>query len=705
MALISILREKMTKWVVGAIALSMGAFIVGSDLFGSGPNSIFGGQDKEVGEIAGTSISLEDYQIAIQERKNSYILNFGRQPGERENPTLESQAWEMLISRNAIQPEYEKVGIRVTTDEVWDMLQGKNVDENIKASFTDSTGRFDRGRLISYLKSVEAMPVTSEQRIRWDIFRSDLQPSRERLKYENLLTKTTYVTAAEAERDYHNQNDVAEVKFLYVPYFAASDSLVTVTDSELKAYYEKNKKKYKVETTRSMSYVAFDVNPSTEDTLAIREEITRMSNDIKTITEDSLYALSNSDATTPFGKYTIASLPPTLLNQRASLTQGQVIGPLLEDGKYRVYKISKIGKDTVYTFRASHILIKWDTDTPEGRKAAKEKAQKILKDIKAGASFADKAREFGTDGSASSGGDLGWFVSGQMVKEFEKPVFDARKTGVLNDVVETDFGYHLIDVTNLKDNTYYNVVILEREIAPSDETLNTVLRKADAFATDLSGVEEFKEKAKKEGLSVFDANDVGTAERRINNLGEARQMVTWLFREATVGKVSTVFDLTDTYVVAVMTGETEKGFKSFDKVKDEITPLVRNEAKGKYIQEKLKGKTEPLEELAKLFPRDAVVNSMSDLKLNTNSMPTVGYDPVVIGAVFSLENGKRSLPLAGENGVVVLDLQAKTEAPAIGDFTMFKNQLLQSLSTRGGYYITEALKEAAKVEDKRYKFY
>lgn len=705
MALISILREKMTKWVVGAIALSMGAFIVGSDLFGSGPNSIFGGQDKEVGDIAGTSISLEDYQIAIQERKNSYILNFGRQPGERENPTLESQAWEALISRNAIQPEYEKVGIRVTTDEVWDMLQGKNVDENIKASFTDSTGRFDRGRLISYLKSVEAMPVTSEQRIRWDIFRNDLQPSRERLKYENLLIKTNYVTEAEAERDYHNQNDVAEVKFLYIPYFAASDSLVTVSDSELKAYYEKNKKKYKVETTRSMSYVAFDVNPSAEDTLAIREEITRMSNDIKTITEDSLYALSNSDAATPFGKYTIASLPPTLLNQRASLTQGQVIGPLLEDGKYRVYKISKIGKDTIYTFRASHILIKWDTDTPEGRKAAKEKAQKILKDIKAGASFADKAREFGTDASASSGGDIGWFVSGQMVKEFEKPVADARKTGVLNDVVETDFGYHLIDVTNLKDNTYYNVVILEREIAPSDETLNTVLRKADAFATDLSGVEEFKEKAKKEGLSVFDANDVGTAERRINNLGEARQMVTWLFREATVGKVSTVFDLTDTYVVAVMTGETEKGFKPFDKVKDEITPLVRNEAKGKYIQEKLKGKTEPLEELAKLFPRDAVVNSMSDLKLNTNSMPTVGYDPVVIGAVFSLDNGKRSLPLAGENGVVVVDLQAKTEAPAIGDFTMFKNQLLQALSTRGGYYITEALKEAAKVEDKRYKFY
>lgn len=705
MALISTLREKMTKWVVGAIALSMGAFIVGSDLFGSGPNSIFGGDDKEVGLIAGTSISLDEYQVAIQERKNSYILNFGRSPGERENATLEAQAWEMLISQYAIQPEYDRVGVRATTDEVWDMVQGKNVDESIRTSFTDSAGRFDRARLINYLKQIEAMPVTAEARIRWDIFKNDLRPSRERLKYENLLIKTTYVTEAESERDYHNQNDVAEVKYLYVPYFAVSDTLVTVSDNALRDYYNRNKKKYRVENTRSLSYVAFDVRPSADDTTAIREEITRMSLDIRSTTEDSLFAVSNSDATSPFSRYTVATLPPVLLDQRAALATGQIIGPLLEDGAFRVYKVSRIVKDTIYTAKASHILIKWDSDTPEGKKAAKDKAQKILKEIKGGASFAAKAREFGTDGTASSGGDLGWFTSGQMVKEFEKPVFDAKKAGLINDVVETQFGYHIIEVTNIKDNTSYDVAILERAITPSDETLNEVLRKADSFAADLSGVEDFKEKAKEQGLSVFDATDLGTAERRINDLGDARQVVTWLFREATVGKVSTVFDLTDTYVVAVMTGETEKGFKTFDKVKEEITPLVRNEVKGKYIQEKLKGKTDALEELAKLFPRDAVVSSSSDLKLNASSMPSVGFDPVVIGSVFSLESGKRSLPVAGENGVVVLELQNMTDAPAIGDFTMFKNQMLNSLSSRGGYYITEALKEAAHIEDKRYKFF
>ncbi len=705
MALISTLREKMTKWVVGAIALSMGAFIVGTDLFGNGPRSIFGGNDKEIGEISGKSISLDEYQSAIQERKNSYILNFGRPPGDRENATLEAQAWEMLINENAIQPEYKKVGIAVTTDEEWDMLQGRNVDENIKTSFMDSAGRFDRNKLIAYLKSVEALPEMSEARIRWSVFRSDLKPARERIKYENLLIKTTYVTEAEAERDYHNQNDVAEVKYLYVPFYAVSDTTITVSDSELKAYYEKNKKKYKVENTRSLSYVAFDVNPSADDTTAVREDITRLSIDIRNSKEDSLFASANSDGSTPFEKYTIATLPPTLLGQRASLSVGQVIGPLEENGSFRVYKISDIIKDTIYTAKASHILIKWDNDTPEGKRAAKEKAQKILREIKGGANFAAKAREFGTDGTASTGGDLGYFVSGQMVKPFEKAVFDARTTGLLNDVVETEFGYHIIEVTQVKDNTGYKVATIEKEIAPSDETLNTVLRMADSFATDLSGVDEFKDKAKAQNLSVFDANDIGTSERRINNLGEARQMVTWLYREASVGKVSTVFDLNDTYVVAVMTGETEKGFKSFDKVKEEITPLVRNEVKGRRLQEQLKGKTEPLEELAKLYPRDGVVNSMSDLKLNTNNMPSVGFDPVVVGATFSLESGKRSLPLMGENGVVVVDMVNKTEAPAIGNFSMFKSQLLQTLSNRGGYYITEALKEAAKVEDKRYKFY
>jgi peptidyl-prolyl cis-trans isomerase D len=439
--------------------------------------------------------------------------------------------------------------------------------------------------------------------------------------------------------------------------------------------------------------------------LATKEELDRLVTQFKSSTEDSIFASVNSDGLTPFSRYTIANLPAILNDQRSTLTPGQVIGPVLDGGKYYLYKISRIGKDTVYNAKASHILIKWDDTTPEAKKAAKDKARKILNDIRGGADFAAKAREFGTDGTASRGGDLGWFVRGAMVKPFDNAVFEARKTGLLADLVETEFGYHIIDITAVKDNTYYGVATIEHALTASDETLNSIVRKADAFASDISSLEEYKAKAKKDSLVVYDANDLGTAERRINNLGESRQVVTWLFREAKVGAVSSVFDLNDNYIVAIMTGEIEKGFKPFEKVKEEITPVVTNQIKGKFIAEKLKGKTESLDDLAKLFGKDAVVQSVSDLKINAPSMSGPGFDPEIIGAMFSAESGKRTRAVIGENGVVVGDVQNKTTAPAIGDFSIFKSQLLQNLINRGGYYVTQTLKDGANIDDKRYKFF
>jgi peptidyl-prolyl cis-trans isomerase D len=99
------------------------------------------------------------------------------------------------------------------------------------------------------------------------------------------------------------------------------------------------------------------------------------------------------------------------------------------------------------------------------------------------------------------------------------------------------------------------------------------------------------------------------------------------------------------------------------------------------------------------------VNSSSDLKLNSNTLPSVGVDAKAVGVAFSLENGKRSKPFAGDNGVLVIETINRTSAPAIGDYTMFKNQLLQGLSDKSGFGIAQAIKEVSKIEDQRYKFF
>lgn len=710
MALIGTLRNKMGTWVVIFVFVAIVAFIL-NDLLGN--NSILF-NNKDVGKIAGHSVSLEEYQAAVQEREQNYMLNFGRQPGDREMTTLRQQAWEMLILRYAIQKQFQKVGVTVTTDEVEDMIWGKNVDDNLKQTplFTNpQTGKFEKERVIRYLNEFNTPPpadpqtqaMWQEQRTRWEIFQRDLGPGRQRIKYENLLLKTNYVTTAEAEREYHNQTDVAEVKYIYIPYYSVPDSAAKASDDDLKGYYDQHKDRFKTEATKDLKYVSFPVVPSSADTLAIVDDLKRVATELVQTEDDSAYAAANTDGQSSYAKYNAGNLPAYL--NAGSLKQGLVIGPVLDGDTYKVVKVTAITKDTVFSARASHILIKWENETPEAKKAAKEKARKILKEIKDGASFAAKAREHGTDGTATKGGDLGWFSSGTMVKPFEEAVFKATKPGLLSDVVETDFGYHIISVTNTKDNVAFELAIVERGITPSDVTTNEAYRKAEIFAADLSGVEEFDEKAKKEGLNVTDAKNITAGERRIGTLGDARQIVQWLFRDASVGKVSEVFDQHNEYVVAVMTGETEKGFKPLDVVKDEITPEVQKEVKSKIIISKLKGLTGTLEEIAKVYGPDAGVYSSSDLKTTTTNLPGAGFDPTAAGVAFALENGKRSAPFKGENGVLLMELLNKTTAPAIADYSAYKLPIQQNIQSRSSFSIAEAIKENSNIVDKRYKFY
>jgi peptidyl-prolyl cis-trans isomerase D len=262
----------------------------------------------------------------------------------------------------------------------------------------------------------------------------------------------------------------------------------------------------------------------------------------------------------------------------------------------------------------------------------------------------------------------------------------------LNDVVETDFGYHIINVTNVKSNTAYKLAIVERLITPSDATTNDAYRKAEAFASDISNDKEFTEKAKQENIAVQDAKNVGTGDRNVGTVGDARQIVQWLFNEGEKDKVSTVFDLKDQYVVAIMTGESKKGYRSFESVKDEILPEVRKQVKGKIIVEKLQGLKGTLDEIAKAYGSDAAVYSSSDLKLSSNTLPPpAGFDPIAVGVAFSLENGKRSKPFIGENGALIIESQNKTIAPAIADYSAYKNNLQQNTQNRSSYGIAAAM--------------
>ncbi len=110
--------------------------------------------------------------------------------------------------------------------------------------------------------------------------------------------------------------------------------------------------------------------------------------------------------------------------------------------------------------KASHILISTvdpKTNKPVSeakKKEAKEKAEEVLKKAKSGEDFAKLAKEYSDDkGSAENGGDLGFFSKGEMVPEFEKAAFSMDKDEI-SDLVESQFGYHIIKVTDKKYKEY-----------------------------------------------------------------------------------------------------------------------------------------------------------------------------------------------------------------------------------------------------------
>ena len=202
---------------------------------------------------------------------------------------------------------------------------------------------------------------------------------------------SAYATSAQTQTAMNAFMQRREVQILIFP---ASDYLgkITVSDADLQAYYDKNKDKYQSSESADIEYIVLDIE-------SLRQSITLNEQDLKSYYEQNLQRLSSKEER-----------------------------------------------------RASHILITAAKDSPEAeKKIARAKAEELLKLVKAKpASFADVARKNSQDpGSAVKGGDLDFFGRGAMVKAFEDSAFSLKKSDI-SDLVESEFGYHIIQLTDIK---------------------------------------------------------------------------------------------------------------------------------------------------------------------------------------------------------------------------------------------------------------
>ncbi len=704
MALINKIREKSGVAVL-VIAFSLILFIVGGDLIGT--QSLFGGQDQTVGEIAGEEIKIQDFQGKLEQARLAYQSQTGKAPTEAEEQSLREQVWNQYILDYAYQKEYDALGLKVSDDELVDMVQGNNISPAIRQSFTNpQTGVFDKSSVISYLKNLKNLPIDQQQS--WQNFEKSLVQDRLRQKYENLMRLSAYVTKAEAEKEYQAQSTKASLRYLYVPYYSVADTTIKVTDSELESYLSAHKDEYKGFDSRTMQYVSFSVVPSKDDSVALYNQIKSLARGLATATNDSTYASANSDVRTPL-YMSLAQMPDQLKTAVRSFIPGSVNGPYREGSTYFIYKYGGTKKDTAYSLKASHILISTQGMSDSAKVAARQRANDILAQLKSGQNFETLAATNSQDpGSAQRGGDLGYFRQGQMVKPFNDAAFAFGGTGLLPNVVQSDFGFHIIKVTEAKSNVMYRVASIGKTIAPSQATRDAAYAKADQFALSVKSKSAFDEAAKKDkSLTVSTAASIAENATSINTMQNAREIVRWAFNKDTdIDEVSNVFETEEQYVVAVLTGKSKKDNPSIEDFRNELTAKVRNQAKSEQITKKLSGISgATLEAIAQKYGAGALVESANDITLATGFLTSAGLDPIAIGKGFGLKPGKKTKVFTGENGVFIMEQLGSYPAAAIADYSMYKNNLLSRTAQSSSFLINEAVKENAKIVDKRAKFF
>jgi peptidyl-prolyl cis-trans isomerase D len=691
------IREKSTLLLV-MIGGAMLAFILG-DLFTSS-NYWVNGSQTEIGEVAGEAIEGRDFETKVQLAIDNYKTQSGQTSvSAATTDQLREQTWNQLLRDIVMNREMDELGVMVTADEIFDMVQGANPHPQVVQAFTDpKTGQFDNAQVFAFIKRLEE---DADLKTRWIQFEQDLAKIRRNEKYFNLIKKGLYTTTYEAQNDHLAKNQPATIRMVMKRYDSVTDSTIEVSDSEIKKYYNDHLKKYEQEPSRDIEFVAFTVAPSKEDFDKVQQWADRAKGEFEAAENDTLFVNRESDIRFNALWSTKGSLPLTIDSIMFSAPKGYVYGPYREGSALKLAKLVGI-KSSPDSVSARHILI-----TPNsygGDAGAKSVADSLFALIKSKkGDFAALALTKSEDpGSGSKGGDLGWFKEGQMVPTFNDACFNGKKGDIT--LVKSQFGYHIIEVLDQKGKSEKRAVaIVQRNVEAGSKTYQVTYGQADDFARGVKSVETFDALVAEKGLDKRLAPNLKANDRTIAGLESPREVIRWAF-EAEKGEISKVFEIGNTFVVAILTAVRDDEHTPIEDIREELEAEVRKEKKAeKFIQEFAAAKATDIQALAD--QQSLPVEIKENVLFASSAIPGLGREPEVIGTSSVLAPGKLSAPIKGQQGVFVIVVDSRGSAPALENAVMSASSLNANFSGRVDYEVFEALKKKADVKDNRAKFY
>ena len=705
MSAIQFLREKAGVFVAGAIGLSLFLFVV-SDFFGNGRTQrIQQRKYYELGQIAGQYISYQEYEERVQSLLEIYKLYGNSNIDEATTESIREQVWQQLVREKIQDNQFKKLGIDVSTEEVDELVLGNNPHPIVMQLFTDqTTGTFNKSFLVNFLKQID---LDENAKKYWLFFEDEIVKDRMNTKYNSLVSKGLYATSKQAEYDKALNNATVDFSFIVKNYASISDSSVTISQNDLDLYYTNHKNNYKRTALRDIEYVTFDVVPSEDDIRQAEDWINKTKEEFAAAKDPIEFINLTADSRYTGFFLSLNDVPENLREFVKEEDPAIVFGPYQEDGTFKIARLLD-AEDRPDSVHVRHILLAPNqTRTMEQTKAM---ADSLIKLIKSGSPFEALAIANSEDqGSAQIGGDLGWFPEGRMVVPFNNACFTGKKGEIVT--AETNYGIHIIEILSQSKNTRkYDIGIVDRKIIASSITNQRIYSEASQFAGTNNTYDKFNSANASQNLNKRIANDVTPQQKTLPGLDNPRSLVISLF-SAEKGKIvldnnqQAVFEVGDKYVVAFCTKIQEEGIAPLKDIENEIRFELMKDKKAElisseFIKNNESGKT--LDDIAGAMGLN--VQEATQINFRSYTLPGVGSEPDLIAAASSAKQGIVSGPVKGNNGVYMFFVNSLATTDS-GDMKLLQERLMTTLQMRGNYEAYEALRKAANIVDKRYKFY
>ncbi len=709
MSIIQRIREKYAAVSIAVIALSLVGFILMDAL--SSRTRLFGGQKTIIGVINGKSIDATNFNNKIADMENGY-----RQQGMQVNDEMRQQiidmVWNDEVDETLLNNEYEKLGLQFTATDLNEALYGSNPPPVLAQQFkNEKTGAYDANAARQFINSLRKKKPTDPQRQYIEKNLIDfIVKNGLRSKYNALISGAVFYPKWLNDKDVQDQNGIASISYVSIPYSMIGDSTIKVTDEDINKYVSKHRNEYKQEESRTISYAMFDAAPSAADSAAL---ITNLKNKIQEFASatDVKQFLAKEASEFPLYDGYVGSKQnkQPLKDSLFRLNPGQIYGPYLDNGAYVVAKM--IAKTTIPdTVKVRHILVATVQRDPQTGASypvredsvAKKRMDSVVTFINNGQKWDSVCVNYTDDGgSKDKGGVYENIVSGGMVPEFNDFIFTG-KTGERK-IVKTEYGYHYIEILSQKGSqAAHKIAYLSKKLLPSDETINNANTAATQFAAEARNLKQFEEAMRKKNLFPRVA-EVKPVDNFVTGIGSARRLVKWIY-ENKVGTVSEPENFGDKYIVAVITEEKNEGLTDAKTARVQVESIIRNQKKAEQIIQKI-GNSRDMNAIAATFKTN--VQRKDSISFNAPFIDGVGMEPKVVGAAFNPAlKTKISDPIPGAGGVFLIGNTTTGAKPSMdGDYSSRRMQMEGQIRQSTPAKAMEGLKKSAKIKDLRINFF